>query len=330
MTQITRWSVIPKSRDEWLELRKLDVTSTEVSALFNASKYMTAYELALVKAGDIEDQFKESERSTWGNAFEAAIAQRVGEVYGVFVRKKSEYMRIPEIRMGASFDYEIIGIDPEWTLNKYGSTLLRGMYAKHGNGLLEIKNVDSLIFRNEWEVGEAPEAPAHIEIQVQQQLHVAGNAWACLAALVGGNQLQLIPRFHDRAVCQTLAFRVSKFWLDLESGIYPEITYPDDAGIIRELHKFAEPGSLMIATGDKAPPGMLELIERYQQCARLEKKIKDRKQTAQAKLLQMIGTHEKVLTDIATISCSSVPECDVSYRRAAFRGWKITPKGAKK
>lgn len=330
MNPITRMSLYPKSREEWLALRRWDVTSTEVSALFNSSKYMTAYELALLKAGEIEDQFQENERSTWGNAFESAIAQRVGEVYGVRVRKKPEYMRIPQIRMGASFDFEIIDIDPDWTLKKYGSTFLRGMYATHGDGLLEIKNVDSLIFKNEWEVGEEPEAPPHIEIQLQQQLYVSGLAWGCIAALVGGNKLYLIPRFSDAAVSASLAFRVGSFWGNLEKGQYPSPIFPDDNDIVRELHRFAEPGKFLDATGENAPAGMLDLIRRYQQCARLEKAIIDRKQTAQARLLQMIGTHEKVLTDIATISCASVAECDISYRRSAYRGWKITPRKATK
>lgn len=328
VNEVTRLSLHPKDRAEWLELRKLDVTSTEVSALFNASKYMTAYELALVKAGDVADQFKESERSTWGNTFEAAIAQRVSEVYGVRIRKKSEYMRIPNCRMGASFDFEIIDTDPDWTGNAYGDTTLRQMVAAHGGGLLEIKNVDSLIFRNEWCVGDEPEAPGHIEIQLQQQAFVSGLAWGCIAALEGGNRLHLILRFADADVAVRLADRVSAFWENLEVGVYPSASHPDDNWIIRKLHAFAEPGKLMDATGDKAPEGMLALIARYEQCARLELALKDRKQTAQAKLLQLIGDHERVLTDVATITCGSVPACPISYTRSAYRGWRITPKKA--
>ena len=330
MTEITRLALYPRSREEWLELRKLDVTSTEVSALFNMSKYLTGYELALVKAGDIEDQFKENERSTWGSALESSIAQRVGEVYGVRVRKKSEYMRVPEYRMGASFDFQIIGIEPDWMLNEYGDTTLRNLWAAHGDGLLEIKNVDSLIFRNEWHIGEEPEAPAHIEIQLQQQGFVSGLTWGVIAALEGGNRLHLIPRFSDAAVAMRLTYRVSEFWGNLERGIYPSPTHPDDNWIIKKLHAFAEPGKLMDATGDKAPQGMLEQIARYQQCARIERAAKDRKETAQAQLLKMIGDHERVLTDTATISCGSVAACDMAYRREAYRGWKITPKKAAK
>lgn len=330
MTEITRLAIYPQNRDEWLALRKLDVTSTEVSSLFNASKYMTAYELALLKAGDIEDQFKENERSTWGNTLEASIAQRVGEVYGVRVRKKSEYMRIPQFRMGASFDFEVVDVDPEWTLNEYGDSSLRTMVATHGRGLLEIKNVDSFIFRNEWAIGDEPEAPPHIEIQLQQQGFVSGLAWGVIAALEGGNRLHLIQRYTDAAVALQLSHRVREFWSNLDAGVYPSPTHPDDNWIIKKLFSFAEPGKLLDATGDNVPDGMLDLIARYQQCARIEKAIKDRKDTAHAKLLQLIGNHERVITDVATISCASVPAADISYRREAYRGWRITPKKAAK
>lgn len=330
MTELTRLSLYPKDRAEWLELRKLDITSTEVSALFGRSKYMTAYELALVKAGDVEDQFTENERSTWGNALENSIAQRVAEVYGVTVRKKSEYMRIPQVRMGASFDFEITGIDPDWQLNRYGDSILRGMFAAHGHGLLEIKNVDGLIFRNEWNIGDEPEAPEHIEIQLQHQGFVSGLAWGVIAALEGGNSLHLIPRFTDTEVALKLMARVEKFWRELGEGIYPPPAYPDDNDIIRKLYKFAEPGQLLDATGDKAPPGMLDLIADYQKAAKEQKAADDRKQTAHSKLLKLIGNAERVLTDVATISCSSIPACEMAYTRKAYRGWKITPKGAAK
>jgi len=326
MNAITRLALFPKTRDEWLQLRKADITSTEVSALFNASKYMTAYELALVKNGEIEDQFRENERSMWGNRFEADIAKGVSDFYGVRIRKKKEYMRIPEARMGASFDFEITGLKRGWKGSQYGSDVLRDMYASHGNGLLEIKNVDSLIFRNEWNVGEEPEAPPHIEIQLQQQAFVSGLTWGVIGVMIGGNDLRLIPRFADSAVALKLFSRVAKFWQDLSQGVYPPPTYPDDNWVICKLHSFADPGKLMDATGDKAPAGMLQLIERYQQCARLAKRIEDQQKTAQSKLLQLIGSHEKVLTDIATISCKSVPGGHIEYDRKPYRGWKITPK----
>lgn len=319
-----RETLHPATRSDWLALRGNDVTSTEVSALFGSSKYFTAYELALVKTGEIDDQFKDNERSDWGSRFEEAIARGVGEVYGVAVRRKAEYMRLPEIRMGASFDFEITGIDPQ----SDGDDILRRMYETHGPGLLEIKNVDYFIFRDEWLAGAEPEAPAHIEIQVQQQLHVSGFAWACIAALVGGNKLHLIIRFRDGLVCERLAERVRSFWVDLDAGVYPPVVYPDDNEIIRELHSFAEPGSTLDATGRNAPDGLLDLIERYNQCSRIYYKVKDQRDTARAKLLQMIGAVERVKTDIAVISCKSVPEKRVRMTRKAFRQFKVYPKVA--
>lgn len=326
MQPIKRHSLLPRNRDEWLALRKQDVTSTEVSALFNESKYMTAYELACLKAGDIEDQFQPNERSEWGQDLEASIAKAVARKYGVRVRKKNEYMRLPDVRAGASFDFEIFGK----TRIKNGEIIddyrLRTAQIMGGRGLLEIKNVDSLIFKNEWEVGTEPQAPPHIEIQLQHQLMVSGYTWGVIAALVGGNKLHLITRYADEAVHLKMQKRITNFWADLTNGVYPPITMPDDAWVIKKIYSHAEPGKLLDARGDKVPNGMLDLIARYEQCARIEKKIKDRKSTAQAELLRMIGDHERVLTDVATISCNMVAGGEVTYFREPYRYWKVTPK----
>lgn len=323
---IARHIFNPATREDWLALRKQDVTSTEVSALFNESKYMTAYELACLKAGDIEDQFQPNERSTWGQDLEATIAKIVARRYGVRVRKKNEYMRLPDVRAGASFDFEIHGRTRLKDASSIDNYDLRVAFIKHGPGLLEIKNVDSLIFKNEWEVGAEPEAPPHIEIQLQQQLMVSGLKWGAIAAFVGGNKLYLIIRYADEGVHLAMQKRIANFWVDLTNGVYPPISMPDDAWVIKKIYSHAEPGKLLDARGDKAPEGMLDLISRYEQCARIEKKIKDRKSTAQAQLLRMIGDHERVLTDAATISCNMVAGSEISYTRESYRYWKVTPK----
>ena len=41
--------IFPKSREEWLDIRKSHISSTESAALFGLSKYATAFELAVQK-----------------------------------------------------------------------------------------------------------------------------------------------------------------------------------------------------------------------------------------------------------------------------------------
>lgn len=323
---LVRDTFTPANRNDWLAMRKLDITSTDAAALFGMSKYMTAFEVACLKSGEIEDSFKENERSEWGAELEDVIARRIGLKYGVMVQPKKTYIRLPLVRAGASFDYEIVGItDTESHLIEDCS--LRTMFSLHGPGLLEIKNVDYLIFRDEWQVGEKPEAPPHIEIQLQHQLFVSGYSWGCIGAFVAGNKLHLIIRMSDPEVHFVIAKRVAKFWGNLEQGIYPPAAQPEDNWIVKKLYEHAEPGKLLDASGDKMPPEMLPLVREYLLAAREEKKAKDRKETAHVNLLKIIGEHEKVISDIATISCGMVAETRVeAFTRKAFRYWKITPK----
>lgn len=316
----------PGSRNEWLAERFKDVTSTETPALFGMSAYCTAYELACLKTGKIDDTFEATERTEWGTALQDAIASRVSKVYGVTIRAKTEYIRLPTSRMGASFDFEITGIND----CQVDDNRLRQAFGLYGAGLLEIKNVDSLIFKNHWQVGDEPEAPAHIEIQLQTQAEVSDLNWGCIAALVGGNRLELVMRLRDPVVGEALRAKAEKFWHDLDRGIYPPVVLPEDADVIKQIYDFAEPGKVMNALGDAVPAGMAERVAEYLAAAADEKSAKDRKSTAQAQLLQMIGDHEKVLTDIATISCGVIGSTWIeAYERKGYRNFRVTPKKLK-
>lgn len=316
----TRQTIIPASRAAWLTERFNDVTSTEVSALFGLSSRCTAYELACLKAKLIEDTFTGSERTDWGTHLESYIASRISTVYGVTVKQKKDYMRLVEARMGASFDFEITGV----TDDEIEDNRLRQAFGSYGPGLLEIKNVDYFVFKSDWTVGNEPEAPPHIEVQLQAQLEVSGYSWGCIAALVGGNRLEIILRLRDEAVGKALRNKVAKFWDDLENKVFPPITLPEDADIIRQLYNYAEPGKIIDARGDAAPPDLIRWMTSYQEAHKAETAAKDRKSTAQAQILQLIGDAEKVLTDMGSISAGMVaPTFIEAYERKGYRNLRL-------
>jgi putative phage-type endonuclease len=174
----------PESEDHWLALRTQDITSTEISALFNLSPYSTYFELWHRKKEAVVVRLEENERMKWGSRLESAIAEGIAEDHGWIVRRMDEYIRDKDMRIGASFDFSI----EEW---KVGTAT-----PEYEKGLLEIKNVDSLVFRDGWTQDEDGdlEAPAHIELQVQQQLLLTGRPVVHIGALVGGNKVQMIER----------------------------------------------------------------------------------------------------------------------------------------
>lgn len=328
MVDISGWPVesVPYAdAKRWHELRGRDVTSTQTAALFGLSPYNTAFEIAQQKLAAIRGEFDTwagNERTAWGNLLERVIAERVGHVYGVQVQPMKQYMRRTDAPMGASFDYEIIGV----TDTVAEDERLRVLFGAHGPGVLEIKNVDARVFASSWTTDGEPEAPEHIEIQVQHQLHVCGYGWACIAALVGGNTLEIIPRLRDAAMGTALQTKIEKFWLDLGAGILPPIELPADADIVRKMHAYAEPGKLLDAREDAT---IAELCAEYTAASAAAKEAEDRKKSAAARLLQHIGDAERVLVKGYTISAGMIAPAHVEYERAGYRNLRITKKAAK-
>lgn len=333
----------PKSREEWLKLRHAHVSSTEVAALFGLSPYMTAYELGVMKQQpDPDPEFEANERMRWGIRLQHAIARGIGEEYGVKVRAMSGYAThsYGHVRAGASFDYEIIGIaaDDAGAEVVVDDTLLQDHYREHGSGILEIKNVDGLVFRNQWNVDGLVEPPAHIEVQVQHQMACCAKKWAAIGALVGGNTLTLLTRTRDEDVIKAVLDKCEAFWRDLSRGVLPPVELPADAGIIGKVYRVAEPGRMIDAQPgaehEARAEALTALFREYKAAAAAEKAGKEAKDTAKAKILMEIGAAERVLLPGGlTISATTVAEAQIpAYTREAYRLLRLTeqkPKATK-
>jgi len=96
-----------KSQEEWLQQRAKDVTSTEVSALYGLSPYLTEFELFHNKRDQVVVRLEPNERMKWGNRLEAAIAHGAAEDQGWDISKFNVYMRDMDARIGSSFDFQI-------------------------------------------------------------------------------------------------------------------------------------------------------------------------------------------------------------------------------
>lgn len=312
-----RETLIPSSEAEWLEWRQDDVTSTDAAALFGASPYTTAYELHHVKAGILQNHFFENERMTWGKRLESAIAYGVAEDYGLIVEPFKSYMRIPDIRMGASFDFKIVGITDNFT----GDESVRKMFVQFGPGILEIKNIDSLQFRRVWlDDGENIEAPPHIEFQVQAQLEVADMEWSMLAPLVGGNTPKVILRERDRVVGQAIVRQVREFWARVDARTPPKPDYSKDSETISKLYVDNDGSSRDLSENFR----LIQLCQEYKKAAADEKEAKERKSAAKAEILTIIEAAKSVTTSGYKISAGTNKEVYKAFNRAEGERWTIT------
>ena len=288
----------PLDHEHWLNLRAQVLTSTEISALFKCSPYTTAYEVWHRKANQTIVSLQENERMKWGTRLEASIATGIAEDNGWQVRPMKEFISIPEYKIGSSFDFRVVEPEPM---------------------ILEIKNVDRLIFMKNWITeDELIEAPLHIELQVQHQMLVAGIDRAYIGALVGGNEVKLIERRADELVHKAIKAEALKFWNSITRGEQPEPNFERDAEFIKSLYQHAEPNK-EISADDR----ISEMAERYKVYSNEEREAAKNKEAVKAELLVAIGDAEKCRGDNFTISAGVVGPTQVSYERKGYRTFRI-------
>ncbi len=289
-------SVNPDNKDHWLTLRSKVITSTEVSALFSMSPYQTAFELwHRKKSGDVVS-IEENEHMKWGTYLQPSIAAGIAKDNGWEIREKSEFIYSDERLIGSSFDYEVTSQE----------------------ALLEIKNVDSMVYYKTW---KPEEAPPHIELQVQHQLLCAGLKTAYIGALVGGNELILLKRTASKNLQEMILNKVSNFWKSIEENNPPSPNFQKDAEFIISLHNYANPDTVM-AIDDMSE--VTKFCNEYKEIQGQVKALEEKKEILKAKILQEIKDFEKVKGSNFTISAGIVAEADISFKRKAFRNFKIT------
>jgi predicted phage-related endonuclease len=290
-------TIIPKDKTDWLRHRLEDVTSTEVSSLFDISPYMTRFELWWRKKSKTIVELEPNQRMLWGTRLESAIAYGVAEDNGWKVAPMKQYMRLPQWRLGSSFDFSI---EPD--------------------GLLEIKNVDSLAYKDGWLInGDSVEAPPFIELQIQNELLVSERKYVILAALIGGNRVVLIKREADPQIHEAIKSRVAAFWQSIDANQEPVPDFKADADFICKLAGYAEPGKVMNA-GDT----LAAQVKLYKEWGEKATAAQEEKDAIKAQLLTLIGDAERVIGNGYTISASmKAPTLVEAYTRKGYRDFRV-------
>ena len=300
----------------WLENRLLDVTSTEVSSLFGLSPYKTEYELYHEKKEKHLVSVPDNPRMAWGRRLEDSIAQGCAAQMNWKVEQFDEYLRIPELRIGSSFDYKITSTKEP--------------------GILEVKNVDWLAFKKSWIVhpDETIEAPPHIELQLHHQLLVTGYSWGCICALVGGNDLKTVIIKKDPLIQTRIKNMVKIFWENVKNGTPPEIDFNGrDSSFILENSTAVH--GLEISSNEDLDV----LIDKYAVLRKSIKHDEDELKSIKAQIIHLSQGASKIISKYGTITCGMTnpsvgklvtPEMVGTYinPRRAFRQFKFNqPKG---
>ncbi len=281
------------TKEAWLELRALDLTSTEVAVLFGKSPYMTLPELWDMKKNQQVQLLEENERMFWGIKLQDGIMAGAAERNGWSYRLMNEYIRDPEQRIGSSFDYEL--------------TLPDGSLA-----IGEVKNVDYLTFVKEWvDDDEGLQAPVHIELQVQHQMMLKEYDQAFICALVGGNSLRQIHRGADADVQGAMKYKIAEFWKSIEDNQPPALEFERDADFILSKFRSVVPKKIVNKEFD---PSFRATATAYSDIGKQISALEKQREGMKANLVFNIGDAEKALAGDFSVTSSLTKKGERSIR----------------
>lgn len=190
----------PKSREEWLDIRKSGIGSSEVATIVGLNPWETPYQLWRRKKG-LDEPKAENAAMRNGHHLEDAVSRMWNDATGREIIKRSAIDWI--IRDN---DRPYLQVSPDRT---YWLGESRSPEAK---GILEIKTTRMKV--------DPEDLPKYWFAQVQYQLGVAGYTQGSLAWLSAGQgfdfgyqDLKLVPDF-----CEWLIDEVSRFWTDFIIG----------------------------------------------------------------------------------------------------------------
>lgn len=273
---IERIPIDPETeRERWLALRRQDVTASVAGALLGVHPYKTRFQLWHEKAGTVREDAAETQAMVRGRVLEAPALEllRIDRPQWE-VWQPNEYLRDPQVRMGATPD--AYAIDP----------------ARDGRGVVQVKSVEKSAFARNWrdEDGNV-EPPLWIIVQAIQEAYLAGASWACVIAFVIGYGLDLhvIDVSLHQGVIDRLRSETAEFWQSIAENRPPDPDYGADGALIARLYA-DDNGREVDLTGDNALPEILEEREELKDRMRADKALLDE---IDAEIIAKLGEHER-------------------------------------
>jgi len=296
------------SEREWHALRAKNVGASEVAALFGVHKQMSAWELHHIKAGGLEPRdLSGNVRVLCGHNLESGIARLIAEIHALAIQA-GRYVEDANCKgLAASLDYEItngLGLDRP--------------------APFEIKNVDGLVFKEDWLVGHETlssdriisiEPPLHIDLQLQTQMACTDAEIGFLGVLINGNTPLLIRRERHDGAIKNIREKVAEFWENVNAKKEPLINEPSTLDAVTRMYAGQgdnRPAAIDLSHDNEAGDALSRYLDASQQRKDFEKEEK----TAKAILLAKIGEARG-----ASINGTEIKMSDVK----AFAGKEITP-----
>lgn len=251
-------------RSAWLTLRRRDITASDIGSLFGCHPYRSPLQVFADKVGEGYDRGDNSAMRR-GRILEPSVAAAVAEEKPDWkIEKATEYLRDPDLRLGAT---------PDWFVHD-----------KQGLGILETKTADPSVFERDWKAGP----PLAWTLQCLSQMMLAGAAWGAVAVLVMSRDFPVfiydVPR-HEGAEAR-IAAKVKAFWAAVEAGQQPPADFTKDGPAIAALFKREREGAEVDLSGNNRLP---EILDRRAELAAILKSADAEKEAIDAEIKQAVG-----------------------------------------
>ncbi|OOH85401.1 YqaJ viral recombinase family protein [Comamonas kerstersii] len=190
------------ARDDWLEVRRTGIGSSDAAAAVGLNPYQSQLELWMLKTGKGDllpaiDPLDDTSPMFWGTLLEPIVAAHYTKRTGNKVRRVNAVLQHPEHTwMLANVDREVVGAGDVQILECKTAGI-------HGARL--------------WRDG----VPQYVQLQVMHQLAVTGHRAADVAVLIGGQELQIFRIERDEALIARLIEMEHAFWQMVESKTPP-------------------------------------------------------------------------------------------------------------
>lgn len=191
-------------REEWLNIRKKGIGSSDAAAAVGLNPYKSQLELWMEKTGrDAElpqlDPTDDTSPAFWGTILEPIVASHYTNKTGNRVRRINAVLQHadPELSwMLANIDREVIGVEDVQILECKTAGI-------NGSRL--------------WKEG----VPEYVQLQVMHQLAVTGKQAADVAVLLGGQHLEVYRIERDETMITQLIELERQFWYYVETDTPP-------------------------------------------------------------------------------------------------------------
>lgn len=205
-------------RDQWLEVRKGGIGSSDAAAAVGLHPYKSQLQLWMEKTGrdgelPVVDPNDDQSPMYWGTLLEPIVAAHYTKRTGHRVRRVNAVLQHPEHPwMRANLDREVVGAPDVQILECKTAGI-------HGSRL--------------WREG----VPEYVQLQVMHQLAVTGKQAADVAVLIGGQELQVFRIERDAAMIAQLIALERQFWGYVEQDKEPPADGSDSAELaLRSLY----------------------------------------------------------------------------------------------